>query len=134
MAQQGKQMRVGAREGFAYHSLELVLLANVNEYEVDSNAFFLGGKALYPFTVLPCHNIDLFFTRLYLLSVVIPRQAITSFNNLSRKKFRNDTTTQATQVVDDGRSSFSTHFVTVFNPISLLACAARFCMKLKTCT
>ncbi len=62
MAQQGKQMRVGAREGFAYHSLELVLLANVNEYEVDSNAFFLGGKALYPFTVLPCHNIDLFFT------------------------------------------------------------------------
>ncbi len=28
MAQQGEQMRVGAREGFAYHSVKLVLLAN----------------------------------------------------------------------------------------------------------
>jgi hypothetical protein len=40
MAQQGKQMRVGAREGFAYHSVELVLTANGNWYEVDSNTFF----------------------------------------------------------------------------------------------
>jgi hypothetical protein len=46
MAQQGKQMRVGAREGFAYHSLKLVLLANGNRYEVDSNTFLLSGKAL----------------------------------------------------------------------------------------
>ncbi len=48
MAQQGKQMRVGAREGFAYHSVKLVLLANGNRYEVDSNTCFLYGKALYP--------------------------------------------------------------------------------------
>jgi hypothetical protein len=39
MAQQNKQMRVGAREGFAYQSVKLVLLANVNRYEVDSNTF-----------------------------------------------------------------------------------------------
>jgi hypothetical protein len=63
MAQQmiflGKQMRVGAREGFAYHSVKLVLLANGNRCEVDSNMFFLSGKALYPFKVLPCPNSDL---------------------------------------------------------------------------
>jgi hypothetical protein len=35
MAQQGKQMRVGARKGFAYHSVKLVLLANGNMNEVD---------------------------------------------------------------------------------------------------
>jgi hypothetical protein len=43
MAEQGKQMRVGAdgaREGFAYDSVKLVLLANGNRYEVDSNTFF----------------------------------------------------------------------------------------------
>jgi hypothetical protein len=40
MAQQGKQMRVGAREGFAYNSVKLVLLANGNRYEVDYNTFF----------------------------------------------------------------------------------------------
>jgi hypothetical protein len=40
MAQQGKQMRVGVREGFAYHSVKLVLLANGNRYEFDSNRFF----------------------------------------------------------------------------------------------
>jgi hypothetical protein len=44
MAQQGKQMRVGACEGFAYHSVKLVLLANGgNRYEVDSNTFALSG-------------------------------------------------------------------------------------------
>jgi hypothetical protein len=42
MAQQGKQMRVGAREGFAYHSVKLVLLANCNWYQIDSNIFFKG--------------------------------------------------------------------------------------------
>jgi hypothetical protein len=40
MAQQGKQMKVGAREGIAYHSVKLVLVANGNRYEVDSNAVF----------------------------------------------------------------------------------------------
>jgi hypothetical protein len=39
MAQQGKQMRVGAREGFAYHSVNLMLLAKGNSYEVDSKTF-----------------------------------------------------------------------------------------------
>jgi hypothetical protein len=68
MAQQGKQIRVGARNGFAYHAVKLVLLANGNKYEVDSNAFFLSGKALYPFLILPCPNSDFFDTHSYLLS------------------------------------------------------------------
>ncbi len=50
MAQQGKQMRIGACEGLAYNSVELVLLANSNRYEVDCNTFsFTSGKALYPY-------------------------------------------------------------------------------------
>jgi hypothetical protein len=49
MAKQGKQMRVGARKGSAYHSVKLVLLANGNRYAVDFNTFFLSGKVLYSF-------------------------------------------------------------------------------------
>jgi hypothetical protein len=44
MAQQGKQMRVGACEGFAYHSVKLVLLANSNRCEVDSNTVLKVAK------------------------------------------------------------------------------------------
>jgi hypothetical protein len=40
MAQQGKQERVGAREGFPYNSVKLVLLAIGNEYDVYFNTFF----------------------------------------------------------------------------------------------
>jgi hypothetical protein len=40
MTQQGKQMTVGAREGFAQHSLKVVLLANGNRCEDDSDQFF----------------------------------------------------------------------------------------------
>jgi hypothetical protein len=40
MAQQGKQISVGAREGFAYHGVKLVLLANGNRYEVDPSTIF----------------------------------------------------------------------------------------------
>ncbi len=39
MEQQCKHMRVGARKGFAHHSVELVLLVNVDRCEVESNAF-----------------------------------------------------------------------------------------------
>ncbi len=40
-------MRVGARKGFAYHSVKLVSMANGDKYEVDSKTFFfLSGKAL----------------------------------------------------------------------------------------
>jgi hypothetical protein len=59
MAQQGKQMSVGAREGFAYHSVKLVLLANGNRYVIDFN-MFSSGKALHQFIVLPCPNSELF--------------------------------------------------------------------------
>ncbi len=61
MAQQDKQMRAGVREGFAYHSVILVLLANSNRYEVDS---LLIGKVLYPFKVLFCSKSDFFDTHL----------------------------------------------------------------------
>jgi hypothetical protein len=44
MTQQGKQMRVGACEGFAYHSVKLASLANSDRYEVDSNTFLLQVK------------------------------------------------------------------------------------------
>jgi hypothetical protein len=65
MAQQGKQVRVGASEGFAYHSVKLVLLANGNRYEVDSNTFISSGKALYPVKILPCPNCDLVKTYIF---------------------------------------------------------------------
>jgi hypothetical protein len=63
MAQQSKQMRVGAHKGFAHHSVKLVFLANGNRHEVHSNMFFLSGTALYPFKILPCPNSDLYLTR-----------------------------------------------------------------------
>jgi hypothetical protein len=44
MEQQGKPMRVGACEGFAYNSVKLVLLANGDRCEVDSNTFFKVAK------------------------------------------------------------------------------------------
>jgi hypothetical protein len=37
MAQQGTQMKFGAREGFAYRSLKLVLRANGNGFAVVYN-------------------------------------------------------------------------------------------------
>ncbi len=40
MAQHGKQMTVGACKGFSCQSTQLVLLANGNMYDVDSNTFF----------------------------------------------------------------------------------------------
>jgi hypothetical protein len=53
-------MGVFARDGFAYLSVKLVVVANGNRYEVDSSTFvFLSGKALHPFRVVPCHNFDL---------------------------------------------------------------------------
>ncbi len=39
MAQEGRQMRVGAREPLASDSVKVVLLANGNRYEVDHNTF-----------------------------------------------------------------------------------------------
>ncbi len=64
MAKQGKQMRVEASEGFANHSVKLVLLANGNRYGVDSNMFF-SGKALYSFKTLPCPKSDLVFDTIF---------------------------------------------------------------------
>ncbi len=47
MTQQGKQMRVGVREGFPYHAVKLVLLANGTRYKVLSNSFILIYDYLY---------------------------------------------------------------------------------------
>ncbi len=50
MAQEGKRMIVGAHDGFANYSVKLVLLANGNMCEIDSNTFYLcGNKAFCPF-------------------------------------------------------------------------------------
>jgi hypothetical protein len=69
MEQQGKQKRVGACEDFAHHSVKLVLLANGNRYEVDSNTVFPSGKTLYPFEKLSCDQVPTLIsldTHLYL--------------------------------------------------------------------
>ncbi len=47
MAQQGIQMKVGAREGFAYNSVTCISLANGNRYEVNSITILLTGEALH---------------------------------------------------------------------------------------
>jgi hypothetical protein len=60
IAQQGKQMRVGARQGFAYNSINLVSLATVTVMRLNPVCIFMSGKALYPFKVMPCANSDLF--------------------------------------------------------------------------
>jgi hypothetical protein len=67
MAQQGKQMIVGACEGFAYHLVKLVLLANKNEYEVESITFFV--KVVNPAMhkkYSPVSALILFDTQFYL--------------------------------------------------------------------
>jgi hypothetical protein len=60
MTQQRKQMRVGAREGFTYHSVKLVLLANCDRYEVDFNTFFLSGIPSIHLKYCPVRNLALF--------------------------------------------------------------------------
>ncbi len=47
MAQEGKRMRVDGREDFPHRPVKLVLLANGNKYEVNSNTFFVSGTARY---------------------------------------------------------------------------------------
>ncbi len=80
MAQQGRQMRVGSGEGFAYHLVKLVLLADGNRYEVDSNTFFLCQVVkLYPFEVLPGLNSDLFDPHSYLVVYGSERESCFSF-------------------------------------------------------
>jgi hypothetical protein len=71
-------MGVGAREGFAYHSVKLVLLANGNRCEVDSTTFLSSGKALYPLKISPCPNSDFFDAYSYLLAVVTSTETVTS--------------------------------------------------------
>jgi hypothetical protein len=76
MAEQGKQMRVGAREGFAHNSVKMVSLADDNRYEVDSNTFFflLAVKLVIHFKYCPVPTLTFYFdTHSYLRSVpVIP--------------------------------------------------------------
>ncbi len=65
MAQQGKQMKVGACKGFAYNSVTLDLPANCNIYEVDYNTFF---KVVKPSTHLNAlSQLCLYDTHWYLV-------------------------------------------------------------------
>jgi hypothetical protein len=66
MGQQGKQMRVGAREGFARHSVKLVLLANVNRYEVDSSTFFQVVKPSIHLKFCPVSILTFFDAHMHL--------------------------------------------------------------------
>jgi hypothetical protein len=50
IAQQGKQMILGAQKGFEYNSENLAFLANGYRYEIDSNIkFFKSGNVLYSY-------------------------------------------------------------------------------------
>jgi hypothetical protein len=54
-------MRVSACGGFAYKTVKLVKPANCYSYEVDSNTYFVSGKALLcPFKILSCPNSNIF--------------------------------------------------------------------------
>jgi hypothetical protein len=66
MAQEGKQMKVGAREGFAYHSVKLGLLANVERYEVYFNTFFPDVKPSIHLKFCPVPTLTIFDKPLYL--------------------------------------------------------------------
>jgi hypothetical protein len=61
MVEQGKRMRVGAGTGYAYNSVNLVLLANGTRYDVDSNTFFLGGKPTIHLKYCPVPTMKFFF-------------------------------------------------------------------------
>jgi hypothetical protein len=60
MAQQRKQMNVGAHEGFAYHSVKLVLPVNDNRFEVDSNTFFKVIKPSIHFNYCSVPTLTIF--------------------------------------------------------------------------
>jgi hypothetical protein len=47
MAQQGKQITVGSRQGFPHNSIKLVLMADANRDEADSYVYFLNNIAIY---------------------------------------------------------------------------------------
>ncbi len=65
----------------AYHSVKLDLLANCNRFVVDSNTYFLSGKALYPLKILPCPKSELFCNTF--VSVVC------DWHHSSHKNFKN---------------------------------------------
>ncbi len=57
MAQQGKQMRGGACEGFPYNSIKLVSKANGNRYKVDLNTFLEALKLSRHLKYLPVQTL-----------------------------------------------------------------------------
>ncbi len=75
-AQQGKQRSVGAREGFPYDLVKLLVLANGNRYEVDSNTYFRSGKALHSLKALPCPKSDPFWHSLSVVCALPPLNSI----------------------------------------------------------
>jgi hypothetical protein len=66
MAQYDKDMRVGAREGFPYHSVRLV---NENRYEVDYNNFTSVLKPFVDLQYRPIPILTFFTPHLYLYSL-----------------------------------------------------------------
>jgi hypothetical protein len=81
-------MRVGARKGFSYHSVKLVLMPNGNRYEVDSNTFFKVVKPSNPVKIVTCSKSDLFLPTS--LSVVCAPNAHSKVNTFCDDSFPNE--------------------------------------------
>jgi hypothetical protein len=69
MVKQGKQGRVGAREGFPCNAVKLVLLANGNRYEIYSKTFFLVVKPSIHKKYIPAPTLTFFDSHSHLWSV-----------------------------------------------------------------
>lgn len=72
MAQQGKQIKVGAREDFAYRSVVLILLANGNRYEGDFKMRFEVVKPSIQIIHYPVPTVT-FLAQIRIFSLFIPQ-------------------------------------------------------------
>jgi hypothetical protein len=69
MAQQGTDVRVIAREGFAYRSVKLVVLANGTGMRLIPIRSFQVVKPSLLLLVLPCPNSDIVLTHIRICSL-----------------------------------------------------------------
>jgi hypothetical protein len=60
-AQRGERIRVGAREGFAYHSVKVTSVANDNRYKVWFQYIFSKGQSPLSIYNIALSQSDLFF-------------------------------------------------------------------------
>jgi hypothetical protein len=89
MAQQGKKMRVGANEGFAYHSVKLVSLANCNRLRLIPILYFKVVKPFIHLEYCPVPTLT-FLALLLLLSAGRTRNNWSNSLTQGRKKKAED--------------------------------------------